>query len=456
MRQNKFPHVLLLTPEEGLALEIQMALKAFGLRKLIVVGSADELQRQVKEHAFNLVLVDTDGFESIARAELVKTIHSLKERTPPLIVALARVESKSALLELKAQNFATIIIKPVSIAIVEQALSELIERERNQPIDRQALERVHELFLKGATFEAERTLSIWLEKESESLEGLTLLSLQQLKKQEFHRASATINKVLKIQPDYLPALQLRSRISLRLGHLEEAFRSLEKEEKYIAALEAKRVRGPLHTVSESENAALSFCETFRTREGMTALLNNLALQLSRTGRAGEALALYKKALGPLEDQSSQFVSLFNRGRLHLKIKKFKEALQDFTWARELSPEELYPKIDELIAQCRAPQPNLVQEPFLNLERGAAARETSHLPDDAPPSRPERLEFIKFNKDNILEMVFLGKLNEASVPPDSIADWLQMKKKLMYVLFLNDLPSQVKMPPPPAESPQTTP
>jgi hypothetical protein len=37
------------------------------------------------------------------------------------------------------------------------------------------------------------------------------------------------------------------------------------------------------------------------------------------------------------------------------------------------------------------------------------------------------------------MVFQGKMEESTVPPESVAEWLQMKKKLMHILFLNELP-----------------
>ncbi len=438
MRQNKFPTALLLTPEEGLANETQTTLRSFGLKKLSVVREFAELQKQVIEHAFELVLIDTDCLVGTDRADIVQRIRSLKEHTQGIFVAISQIESRDDLIALREQGFSTVLIKPVSIGMMEQALSEVLERERKQPVDRDALVRVHALFLRGGTFEAERTLSIWLEKESESLEGLTLLALQQLKKQEFYRAGATINKVLKIKADYLPALQLKTRISLRLGQLSEASLSLSKEEKAVARLEAKRVHEPGHTLTAAEKAELSFCEEFETREGMTALLNNLALQLSKTGRTEDALVLYRKAMGPLESPDSRFITLFNRGRLYLSIKRGADAKRDLIEARRLCPEELYTKIDELIALCDTPElPSALDQ----LRHGQKRSGATLVPDllSEKPSPKKQPKYRAFNGEEVLEMVFQGKMEESTVPPDSVAEWLQMKKKLMHILFLNELP-----------------
>lgn len=437
MRQNKFPTALLLTPEEGLANETQTTLRSFGLKKLTVVREFADLQKQVIEHAFELVLVDTDCLVGSDYADIVQRIRSLKNHTQGIFVAISHIESRDDLIAVREQGFSTVLIKPVSIRMMEQALSEVLERERKQPVDRDALVQVHALFLRGNTFEAERTLSIWLEKESESLEGLTLLALQQTKKQEFYRAGATINKVLRLKDDYLPALQLKTRISLRLGQLSEASLSLSREEKAVARLEVKRVHEPAHTLTAAEKAELSFCDEFETREGMTALLNNLALQLSKTGRTEDAIVLYRKAMGPLESPDSRFITLFNRGRLYLSIKRGAEAKRDLIEARRLCPEELYTKIDELIALCETPELPSALDQLRHGQRRPGATLVQDLLSEKPAPK-EQPKYRVFNGQEVLEMVFIGKMEESSVPPESISEWLQMKKKLMHILFLNEI------------------
>lgn len=437
MRQDKFPTALLLTPEEGLANETQTALRSFGLKKMTLVREFADLQKQVIQHAFELVVVDTDCLVGSDRADVVQRIRSLKAHTQGIFVAISHIESRDDLIALREQGFATVLIKPVSIKMMEQALSEVIERERKQPVDRDALVRVHALFLRGSAFEAERTLSIWLEKESESLEGLTLLALQQTKKHEFYRAGATINKVLKLKDDYLPALQLKTRISLRLGQLSDAFVSLSREEKAVARLEAKRVHEPAHTLTAAEKTELSFCDEFETREGITALLNNLALQLSKTGRTEDAIVLYRKAMGPLESPDSRFITLFNRARLYLSIKRGAEAKRDLIEARRLCPEELYTKIDELIALCETPELPSALDQLRHGQRRPGANLVQDLLSGKPAPKKQP-KYKAFKGDEVLQMVFLGKMEESTVPPESVSEWLQMKKKLMHILFLDGL------------------
>ena len=77
MRQNRFTTALLLTPEEGLAKDVQTALKPFGLKKLIIVKEFGELQTQTLERSFELVLIDTDAIEKSERVTIVERIRAL-------------------------------------------------------------------------------------------------------------------------------------------------------------------------------------------------------------------------------------------------------------------------------------------------------------------------------------------------------------------------------------------
>jgi tetratricopeptide (TPR) repeat protein len=442
MRQNRFTTALLLTPEEGLAKDVQTALKPFGLKKLTVVKEFGELQSQTLERSFELVLIDTDCLQKSERLSIVERVRALKDQEQGIFVAFAQIESRDDLTSLKEHGFAGVIIKPVSIGIMEQALSEVIERERKQPIDRESLRRVHDLFLRGHAFEAERTLTIWLDKESDSLEGLSLLALQQLKSQAFYRARETVKKVLELNPDYLPALQLKSRISLRLGQLSEAYKSLADEEKRIARLEAKKVFEPTHRLSSEEYNELSFCDEFATREGLTALLNNLALQLSKTHQTEDALLLYRKAMGPLEDEDFHFVTLFNRGRLYLNLKRRQEAKRDLLTARGMCPTILVEKINELLLLCEHEEKRIEEELQRTVEKPKVEQLFSDLLDEKK-TKKEMPTFRAFNSDEVLELVFKGEMEESTVPPESVAEWLSIKKRLMHILFLDELPTTLR-------------
>jgi tetratricopeptide (TPR) repeat protein len=438
MRQNKFPTALLLSPEAGLATDIQTALRSFGLKKLTVIKNGKELGEQPGRLSFPLVLVDVDSLPDNEKAEILEKIGNIKSSSKGLMVAIARVQSRDDIIALRQDGFATVLIKPLSIGMMEQAFSELIERERTLPVDREALRSVHELFVRGGAFEAERTLGIWLEKEPGSLEALTLQAVHFLKKQEFYRANASISKALKIKNDYLPALHVRTRVGLRLGQLNDAMLSLAKEEKVVARLEAKRAHGPAHQLTATEEMELSFCEDFDTREGMTALLNNLALQLSKTGHDEDALSLYRRALGPLETPEWRFVTLFNRARLFMKLKRYEDASRDLNEAKKISPEELSAKINELLALCVAQK---IPSALGQLREHASRPGATTVPDllDEKPSTKRQPKYRAFNKEEVLEMVFLGKMEESTVPPESVNEWLQMKKNIMHILFLNELP-----------------
>jgi len=439
VRQNKFPSAVILTPEAGLASECQTALRSFGLKKFSIVKEFAELQKQIIEHSFDIILVDTDALIDNDKNAIVSRLRSPNNHSQGVFVALSRVNSREELLELKEQGFASVMIKPISIGMMEQALSEVIERQRNQPIDRDALLTVHRLFLHGQTFEAERTLSIWLEKESESLEGLTLLALHQLKKQEFYRANQTIQKVLNIKPDYIPALQVKTRIALRLGQLNEAFQTLTREEKAVALIEAKRAESLTHTLKRDELDELTFCKTFKTREGITALLINLGLQLSKIGKSEDSYKLYYRALGPLEDENARFIALFNRGRLYLNSRRAAQAHADLSSAREMAPEELIPKIDELLIMCRNTETIVAAEEKKKTNLQLDQLSVQDLLSMGNVAQKPITKYKPFNKDEVLELVFLGKMQEETVPPESVNDWLQMKKQLMHILFLDELP-----------------
>ncbi|MEY3902304.1 MAG: hypothetical protein RL189_1610 [Pseudomonadota bacterium] len=439
MRQQKFPMGVLLTPEEGLAADCQTALRSFGLKKLQVVKEFAELQKQIMEHAFDIVLVDTDCLEGADKNGIVSRLRSVNNHKQGVFVALSRINSREEYLEIRAQGFSTVLIKPISLAMMEQALLEVAERQRTQPVDRESLVKVHAHFLQGHTFEAERTLNIWLEKEPESLEGLTLLALHQFKKQEYYRANQTIKKVLKISSEYVPALQMRTRISLRLGQLAEAFQALSLEQRVIAQLAARQAGSPNHMLSKSQIAELSFCEQFQTREGITALLINLGLQLSKTGRSDETLKLYERALGPLEDENSKFIVLFNRGRLYLNLKKTMLARDDLTEAKKIAPEELQAKISELLAMCNLAQEASALDILSKPKQRTGAMAVADLLSMGDVARPKQQKYKPFNRDEVLKLVFLGKMQEDTVPPESVEEWLQMKKRILHILFLDELP-----------------
>ncbi|NBW80312.1 hypothetical protein EBR21_01030 [bacterium] len=439
MRQNKFQSAVLLTPEEGLAAECQATLKGFGLKKMTVVTEFGQLLKEILEHPFDIILVDFDCLSGSDKVGIVKRLQSSQNHKQGICVALAKISSSEEFSEIREQGFASVLIKPISQGMMEQALIEVIERQRTQPIDRESLLKVHSLFLSGQTFEAERILSIWLEKEPESPEGLTLLALQLLKKQEFHRAKKTIQKVLELEPDYIPALQINTRLCLRLGQLHEAFDSLSKEEKTVALIDAKRAESLVHTITKKELAALAFCKHFATREGLTPLLINLALQLSKTGRANESLLLYQRALGPLEDEDSRFFVLFNRGRLLLNSRRGDLAKQDLLEALRIAPDELHGKISELLQMCNthesattSPKP----DKKVAARTGATAIQDLLSMGSVPRAQPA---YKPFNKDEVLQLVFLGKMQESTVPPESISEWLQVKKRLLHILFLEELP-----------------
>lgn len=439
MRQNRFQSAVLLTPEDGLASECQATLKSFGLKKMTLVTEFGELLKELIEHPFDIILIDFDCLTGADKVGIVKRLQSSQNHKQGICVALAHIGSSEEFSEIKEQGFASVLIKPISIGMMEQALIEVIERQRTQPIDRESLLKVHNLFLSGQTFEAERILSIWLEKEPESPEGLTLLALHQLKKQEFHRAKKTIQTVLNLEPDYLPALHIKTRLSLRLGQLDEAFDALRQEEKVIAFIDAKRAESLVHTNTKKELAALAFCKQFSTREGITALLINLALQLSKTGKADDSLKLYARALGPLEDENSRFFVLFNRGRLMLNSRLGEEAKRDLLEALKLAPEELQGKITELLQMCNTAavtsEANAPRKAKA-LRSGAMAVQDILNMGEIPRAKPA---YKAFNKEEVLQLVFLGKMQESTVPPESINDWLQIKKQLLHILFLEELP-----------------
>ncbi len=438
MRHNKFTSAVILTPEAGLASDCQTALRNFGLKKLSVVSEFGELQKQIIEHSFAIILVDVDSLEESDKKLIVSRLRSTNNHKQGLFVALARLNSREELMELKGQGFASVLIKPLSIGMMQQALNEVLERQRSEPIDRQSLLNIHEQFLRGQIFEADRTLSIWLEKEPESLEGLTLLAFHQLKKQEFYRANQTITKVLKLKPDYLPALHVKIRISLRLGQLDEAFLALSKEERATAILDAKRAESLVRSLSAGEKAELSFCDDFSTRAGITTLLINLGLQLSKTGRPEESLELYSRALGPMEDENAQFIALFNRGRLYLNSKYYPEAHADLSLARQFCPTELYQKIDELLQMCKATDES-ASEGFSKQKIEIDKISVPDLLSMPIPEKKAKPKYAPFNKDEVLELVFLGKMKEETVPPESVNDWLQIKNRLLHILFLEELP-----------------
>ncbi|MEN9824450.1 MAG: hypothetical protein RI953_195 [Pseudomonadota bacterium] len=439
MRQNKFQSAVLLTPEEGLAAECQATLKGFGLKKMTVVTEFGQLLKEILEHPFDIILVDFDCLSGSDRVGIVKRLQSSQNHKQGVCVALAQISSSEEFSEIREQGFASVLIKPISLGMMQQALIEVIERQRTQPIDQEALLKVHNLFLAGQSFEAERILSIWLEKEPESPEGITLLALHQLKKQEFHRAKKTIQKVLEVEPDYIPALQINARLCLRLGQLHEAFESLGREEKVVAIIDAKRAESLVHTITKKEIAALTFCKQFSTREGLTALLINLALQLSKTGKANESLRLYERAMGPLEDENSRFFVLFNRGRLLLNSRRGDLAKHDLLEALRIAPDELHGKISELLQMCNTPESlteTAIPNKKISLRQGATAVQDILNLGSVPKAKPV---YKPFNKEEVLQLVFLGKMQESTVPPESINEWLQIKKNLLHILFLEELP-----------------
>lgn len=447
IRQNKLPSAIVLTPEEGLASECQTVLRVLGLKKISHVYDEQQLRSQLLLQPFDIILIDTDCLEDLEErgAGAIEVLKATNNQQKGIFVALSHVDSRDELLKIRTLGFVSVLIKPISTGMMQQALSEVIERFLSEPIDRQSLKRIHAQFMQGQTFEAERILQIWLDKESESLEGLTLLALHQLKKQEFYKANQTVQQILTLNSNYLPALQLRAKVCLRLGQLNEAFQALSREEKVVGLLDAKKASTLNHILNAQERAEFSFCDEFGTREGMSALLINLGLQLSKTGKYAEAVELYRRALGPLEDDQSKYVALFNRGRLYLNQQLLDEAERDFLLAQHIAPHELREKIIELIAKCQSlrSKPATLSTTAVTARTGAASKIQSHQKSTPDPAKESQEVLDKryqpFDRDEVLKLVFLGKMQEDSVPPESVNEWLQIKKQLLHVLFLEDLP-----------------
>lgn len=438
MRQNKFTWAVLLSSDEGLGTQCETALRSFGLRKLTLSSEVKDLQNLLKQREFDLVLIDTEFLKDQERENILENLSAHQRQKKSIVVALSRIESPEELLDARQQGFDSVLIKPISIVMMEQAFSEIIERLRTDPIERSDLKQLYESFLRGNTFEALRTLHIWLEKEDESIEGSTLLSLLYLKRQEFFKANQTIQKVFRIDPNFLPALQLKTRISLRLGQLNEAFRALDREEKVVALRNAKRGEILVHSNSKSHLKERSFCNDFGTRDGITTLLINLGLQLSKTGKSDDSLKLYHRALGPLEDENSRFIVFFNRARLYLNIRRNSEAREDLLRAKELAPSELYPRIDELLILSRVTKQGSAPASLKGRQSGTFNGLVPDFLDQKPLPQKEK-QYKKFNQEEALKLVFLGKMEVSTIPPESFHEWIQMKEKLLHVLFLSDLP-----------------
>lgn len=204
-------------------------------------------------------------------------------------------------------------------------------------------------------------------------------------------------------------------------------------------MDAKRAESLAHSLSKSQIEELSFCEEFATREGITALLINLGLQLSKTGKSVDSFNLYHRALGPLEDENFRFIALFNRGRLFLTLRRNAEARQDLQMARQLAPDELHLKIDELLSLCNVAESaaHLGSSEKPKLRPGAMA--VPDLLSMGSIPKPKAPQYKPFNKEEVLQLVFLGKMREETVPPESVEEWLQMKKRLLHILFLEELP-----------------
>ncbi len=247
----------------------------------------------------------------------------------------------------------------------KQALSEMIEAERNLDKVQKTIRKINSLIESGSPNDAIRLMQEYMNKKGPHyLESKTAQAEVWLHIRKYDRSEKCLNDALSKDHKYMPALQLLAKLYSQTGKHEEAIQTLERLSEASplnlslkvglgSALteadrteEAKNIIGEVLDIDEDFQGAKDELGKAAFKDGdmnlATTLLaetengpelgrffNNIGIAKIKQGKIEEGIETYHRAVKLLESTDTQHLLKYNLGLAYKKFEKPVEALEWF-------------------------------------------------------------------------------------------------------------------------------
>lgn len=334
---DKNLNILIVDDQQRMRWTIKEMLRRVGYQNFQEADDGDVALDRLRYQPVDLVLSDW-RMPRMTGVEVLKFIREDDQlRSLPFVMITAEVNTE-IVAEAGEYEVDAYLLKPFTLATLEEKINEALERRRSlTPIDTHlelGLTYLRAGQLEKALAEYQEALKI------NSNSPRTLLALGAVFERQSNdlRALECYEKAIKLQPKYLKGHEALAKLHQRLNHLDEAAKHL-KEATSISPKNVERhfqLAQALMSSGQNEEASRVLKTVMKVAKGQYAdVARRVGEAMMSIGMAGEAETAFRQAL----DANPQDIHLFNRlGIAFRKQGKFKEAVDNYHRALSIAPD----------------------------------------------------------------------------------------------------------------------
>ncbi len=371
--------VMLIDSDGDVSPQCERVLKRCGVTEIIKPRNLRAAgARLASTDAIDFMLVDVDlkelSGESIS-STLMDGGSSNASNIPTLFIA--NVKTRAEVQELQDAGCYHFLMKPLNDNLLEGRIREILERSFDSSKELEIITEVKSAIAEKNLAEAESILKPVLRKYPTSPKFQTLLAEIVFFRNDVKTAFAITEKVLKSDPEFRPALELKQLIQNKINQEKQA---------QLAASKA------------SENAR--FEKELQSKR-------DLAKNYVKGNQLERAEAIFLELLTKATGTPSYFNIQFELAESYFAGKKFEKAKAAIADLQRASPKNLVSQIEGLLAQITHEEELIEEE---KTKRGYAYAELAKATDFPLPEDAEATDFTPEEEDRILKYImFEGKL-----------------------------------------------
>ncbi|MFH1057631.1 MAG: tetratricopeptide repeat protein [Pseudomonadota bacterium] len=334
---DKNLNVLIVDDQQRMRWTIKEMLRRVGYLNFLEADDGDVALDRLRYQPVDLVLSDW-RMPRMTGVEVLKFIREDDQlRSLPFVMITAEVNTE-IVAEAGEYEVDAYLLKPFTLATLEEKINEALERRRSlTPIDTHL--ELGLTYLRAGQFE--KALGEYQEAlKINSNSPRTLLALGAVFERQGNdvRALECYEKAIKLQPKYLKGHEALAKLHQRLNRLDQAARHL-KEATSISPKNVERhfqLAQALMSSGQNQEASQVLKTVMKVAKGQYAdVARRVGEAMMTIGLAGEAEAAFRQAL----EANPQDIHLFNRlGIAFRKQGKFKEAVENYHRALSIAPE----------------------------------------------------------------------------------------------------------------------
>ena len=381
MKLSGVTSILVAASDPDLHNQIARVLSGIGAQNIAITDAPGDAMRKIVKESFQLVIVD-QKMHRLSGVNLIQDIRSNPDariaNIPILVIVGTMTKQEIAIFQ--EIDFIRPLKKPFSDTLLASKIFEVLTtgdistaHSRIDTMDYNQFTRVVSDAIRNNQSElAEEFILRRTQNNDKSPRLHNLLAQLRFSQGRIDEAFSIIERILETNPDFLPALTAKAKISVKLGMFEEALEVLEYAQK-ISPLNTQRLLslGELHLgygrhmaakekfkraldiYPELERAKIGLArihaeqgEKQKAQEIMQGLtdpmvvvseLNLKGVILAKSGRFKEAAAMYQKAINCSLGTNTDASICYNLALSYFKDRRIKEADEYIQRSVELAP-----------------------------------------------------------------------------------------------------------------------